>query len=102
MNRSGCRAGSRRGDLIGGKLLSQRHAKAVVELQPKVILALAAFALLVPGGQRDQRHGGIVKPQIDRNRVVVPGSTVEQVNVIAKVLLNADAGVQVMKPRQPL
>ena len=51
--------------------------------------------------QGDQRNRRIVKPQVDRHRVVIAGSTVEQVNVVTKVLLKADAGVEMMKPRQP-
>lgn len=48
--------------------------------------------------QGDQRYGGIVQPQVDRNRVVIPRTAVKQIDVIAKILFKADAGVQVVKP----
>ena len=51
--------------------------------------------------QGDQRNGGIVQPQVDRNRIVIPRTAVKQIDVIAKILFKADAGVQVMKPGKP-
>ena len=51
--------------------------------------------------QGDQRNGGIVQPQVDRNRVVIPRTAVKKIDVIAKILFKADAGVQVMKPGKP-
>ena len=55
-----------------------------------------------PGtGQGDQRNGGIVKPQIHRYGIVIARSAIEEIDVIAEVLLEAHAGIQMMEPRQP-
>ena len=53
------------------------------------------------GGHRDQRNGGVIQPHRHRDRIVIAGARMEQVNAIAEVLLHAHAGINVLIKRQP-
>ena len=50
---------------------------------------------------RHQRNGSVIQPHRHRDRVMVAGTRMEQIDAIAKILLHADAGINVLKKRQP-
>ena len=76
---------SANGDFIGRQLLLQRDAETIVQLQPDIILADAALALLMLSRDRHQRNGSVIQPHRHRDRVMVAGTRMEQIDAIAKI-----------------
>ncbi|PBE94094.1 hypothetical protein BGU35_19010 [Clostridioides difficile] len=52
-------------------------------------------------GHRDQRDRGVIEPNGDGHRIMVAGAGVKQIDAIAEILIDADAGVDVLVERQP-
>ena len=52
-------------------------------------------------GHRDQRDRGVLEPNGDGHRIMVAGAGVKQIDAIAEILFDADAGVDVLVERQP-
>ena len=52
------------------------------------------------GGHGDQRDRGVIEPDGDGHRVMVASAGVKQIDAVAEVLFDADAGVDVLIKRQ--
>lgn len=56
--------------------------------------------MLMFGGHGDQRDRGVIEPDGDGHRVMVASAGVKQIDAVAEVLFDADAGVDVLIKRQ--